>query len=402
MDHLLFLTQRIPYPPDKGDKIRSWRILQHLARRYHVHLGCFYDAPEDAAHIAFLETVCASLCCLRLRPALARLRSLKALAHGEALTLGYFDDARLRQWVDRTMRAHAPAQIFVFCSAVAPYVLDHRAGRRIIDLVDVDSEKWRQYAATRPFPLSAVYAREGRRLLAFERSAAAAFDATLLASAAEADLFRRLAPEAAVRVRAMPNGIDAAYFRPDHDHPNPFPRPCPVIVFTGSMDYWPNIQAATWFAREAMPLLRRRRPNAEFWIVGANPVAAVRALAGANGVVVTGRVDDIRPYLHHAAAAVAPLSIARGVLNKVLEAMAMAKPVVATPEACEGIEAAPGDSLLVARTAPEFADRLDAVLAGTHDDLGARARHCVLAQHRWDFGVLDAMMGGARQVAAAG
>ncbi|HUZ73893.1 MAG TPA: TIGR03087 family PEP-CTERM/XrtA system glycosyltransferase [Stellaceae bacterium] len=401
MEHLLFLTQRIPYPPDKGDKIRSWRILQHLARRYHVHLGCFYDAPEDARHIPFLETVCASVCCVPLRPALARWRSLKGLVRREALTLGYFEDARLQRWVDALVRAHAPSQVFVFCSAVAPYAINHRAARRIIDLVDVDSEKWGQYAQSRPWPLSAVYAREQRKLLAFERRIASAFDGTLLASSAEAELFRRLAPEAAARVHAMPNGIDAAFFDPDRDYPNPFPRLAPAVVFTGAMDYWPNIQAATWFAREAVPLIRRRWPSLEFWIVGANPVAAVRRLGG-DGIVVTGRVDDIRPYLAHAAAVVAPLWIARGVLNKVLEAMAMAKPMVATPEACEGIEVAQGEAVLTARTAPEFADRVHAILAGEQKQLGVRARQCVLTQHRWDFAVLDRLMGEACEVAAAG
>ncbi len=402
MEHLLFLTQRIPYPPDKGDKIRSWRILQHLARRHHVHLGCFYDAAEDQRHIPFLETVCASVCCLPLHPARARLRSLKRLARGEALTLGYFMDARLQRWVDAAIRAYAPSQVFVYCSAVAPYVMNYRAARRIIDFVDVDSEKWGQYAASRAWPMSAVYAREQKRLREFERRIADAFDGTLLASAAEADFFRRLAPEAADRVQAMPNGIDAAYFQPKRDYPNPFPRPAPVIVFTGAMDYWPNIQAATWFAREAMPLIRRRWPSLEFWIVGAHPDAAVRKLGTLEGIVVTGRVDDIRPYLGHAAAVVAPLWIARGVLNKVLEAMAMAKPIVATQEACAGIAVADADAVLTARTAPEFADRVHAILAGEHEQLGARARQCVLAHHRWDFAVLDRMMGGTREVAAAG
>jgi len=401
MEHLLFLTQRIPYPPNKGDKIRSWRILQHLARRYHVHLGGLYDAPEDARHIPFLETVCASVCCVPLHPALARARSLKALMRGEALTLGYFADQRLQRWVDEAIRVHAPSQIFVYCSAVAPYVMNHRGGRRIIDFVDVDSEKWRQYAASRSWPASAVYAREHRRLLAFERRVAAAFDGTLLASSAEAALFRQLAPESADRVHAMPNGIDTAFFRPDGDYPNPFPRAAPVVVFTGAMDYWPNIQAATWFAREAMPLIRRRWPHLEFWIVGANPAPGVRRLGG-DGIVVTGRVDDIRPYLAHAAAVVAPLSIARGVLNKVLEAMAMAKPMVATPEACAGIEVAQGKAVLVARTAAEFADRLHAILDGEHKQLGALARQCVLARHCWDFAVLERMMGGACEIAEAG
>ncbi|HEY6577995.1 MAG TPA: hypothetical protein VIY09_01610, partial [Rhizomicrobium sp.] len=152
MEHLLFLTQRIPYPPDKGDKIRSWRILQYLAQRYHVHLGCFYDDPADAQHIPFLKTVCASVFCQPLQPLLARLRSLTALARGEALTLGYFADARLRDWVDATLGTRAPSRVFVFCSAMAPYVQGYACELSVLDMVDVDSDKWRQYAATKPWP----------------------------------------------------------------------------------------------------------------------------------------------------------------------------------------------------------------------------------------------------------
>lgn len=401
MEHLLFLAQRIPYPPDKGDKIRSWNFLQHLARRYRVHLGCFHDEPEDAQHIPFLETVCASVCCRPLRPLLARLRSLKGIGRGDALTLGYFADAELRRWVDATLQACRPSQVFVFCSAMAPYVRDYRMGQRILDMVDVDSDKWRQYAATKPWPLSAIYAREHRTLLAFERRIAAEFEATLLVSEAELRLFKSLAPEAAARVLAIGNGIDAEFFSPERDYADPF-GPEPAIVFTGAMDYWPNVQAATWFAREVMPLLRAHRPRLAYWIVGANPAPAVRRLGRAEGIVVTGRVEDVRPYLRHAAAVVAPLQIARGIQNKVLEAMAMAKPVVATPEACKGIDGVPDDAVLVASTPQEFADRVQAILSGALPQLGPRARRHALAHRQWDFALLDRLMGGALAVAEAG
>jgi sugar transferase (PEP-CTERM/EpsH1 system associated) len=392
MEHLLFLTQRIPYPPDKGDKIRGWRILRHLAERYHVHLGCFYDAAEDARHVEFLSTICASLCCRRLRPGLAKLRSLARFRPGAALTLGYFEDAALRRWVEATLAAHRPSRIFVFCSAMAPYVLDYRAGVRVLDMVDVDSDKWQQYAASKTWPLSAIYARESRTLLQFERRIAAEFDATLLVSPAETALFRSLAPEAAGRVRCMPNGIDTVYFDPGRAYDNPFPPGRPVVVFTGAMDYWPNVQAVCWFAQEVMPLLRARDAGVEFWIVGTNPAAAARRLGREPGIVVTGRVSDIRPYLAHADAVVAPLQIARGVQNKVLEGMAMARPVVATPEACNGVAVREGEELLVARGARDFAEQVHAVLAGASRHLGRQARARAVKDYQWNFTMLDLLM----------
>ena len=305
------------------------------------------------------------------------------------LTLGYFHDAELERWVDATVAAHRPSRIFVFCSAMAPYALPYPAATRILDMVDVDSDKWRQYAASKAWPASAIYAREARTLLEFERGAAAEFDATLLVSRAEADLFKSLAPDAADRIVALPNGVDASYFDPGRDYPDPYPSGVRALCYTGAMDYWPNIDAVCWFAEKVMPLLGARSPGVEFWIVGARPAPAVERLARLPSVRVTGRVDDVRPYLAHAAAVVAPLQIARGIQNKVLEAMAMAQPVVLTPHAAEGIELAAGRDVLIASDAPEFAARVGEVLDGLHPHLGARGRQRILADYQWNFASLD-------------
>jgi sugar transferase (PEP-CTERM/EpsH1 system associated) len=379
MERLLFLAQRIPYPPDKGEKIRAWNMLRHLCGRYEVHLGCFYDNPEDARHIPLLREMCASVGCPRLIPWRAKLRSLALLAGSKPLTIGYFADARLRRWVAATLATERPSRVFVFASSMAPYVHDYRG-------------KWRQYAATKSWPARAIYEREHRTLLAFERRIARAFDATLLVSEAESDLFRALAPESASRIHTVPNGIDADYFDPSHAHPDPFAGPGPRVVFTGAMDYWPNVQGVLWFASEIMPILRKRWPDLEFVIVGHHPVPAVRRLATAHGIVVTGRVADVRPYLQHADAVVAPLRIARGTQNKVLEAMAMARPVIATPEAVQGVAASARRDLLVASGADEFARSVDAVLSGQEGGLGASARERVLRDCRWKFDVLDGIM----------
>jgi polysaccharide biosynthesis protein PslH len=401
VEQLLFLTQRIPYPPDKGDKIRAWQILSHFAKSYRVHLGCFCDDPADLRHVPFLEGVCASLCCRPLSPKRAKLKSLATLGSGKPLTLGYFADAALRQWVDATVAAHRPSRIFVFCSAMAPYALPHRAAIRILDMVDVDSDKWRQYAATKAWPASAIYAREYRTLLAFERKIAGEFDATLLVSRAEADFFKRLAPESAARVMAFPNGVDAAHFDPGRPYADPYPAGVRALCYTGAMDYWPNIDAVSWFAERVMPLLAARASGLEFWIVGAKPAPAVERLARLPAVRVTGRVGDVRPYIAHAAAIVAPLQIARGVQNKVLEGMAMARPVVLTPQAGEGLDLVSGRDALVAADARGFALRLDEILDGRHPQLGARARQRVMADYQWNFAHLDEIISGYAPAAAA-
>jgi sugar transferase (PEP-CTERM/EpsH1 system associated) len=381
MDELLFLVHRIPYPPDKGDKIRSYHLLRHLARRYRVHVGAFVDDPEDWRHADALGSMCASLHLVQIRPTLARLGALSGLVSGEALTLGYYRHPRMRAWVRQRLEAGV-RRVVCYSSAMAQFVLDTEGVRRVMDFVDMDSDKWRQYADTRPWPLSWLYRREAGRLLAWERRVAAAFDAGLFVSEQEAADFRRAAPEVAARIGWYGNGVDAEYFSPERAYDDPYPADVEALVFTGAMDYWPNVDAVTWFAHEVLPFIREKQPAAAFYVVGSRPAAQVQALARLPGVRVTGRVPDVRPYLAHAAAAVAPLRIARGVQNKVLEAMAMARTVVVSPQALEGIRALPGEEVLLADGAESFAQATLQALVGP--DLGPAARRRVLQDHAWE------------------
>jgi sugar transferase (PEP-CTERM/EpsH1 system associated) len=262
-------------------------------------------------------------------------------------------------------------------------------------MVDVDSEKWTAYAETARFPARAIWAREGRTLLAHERLAAARFDHSLFVSEHEWQRFITLAPETVQRTGWISNGVDFDYFSPERRYPPPFVGEGADIVFTGRMDYRPNIDAVQWFAREVLPVLRRRVPAARFWIVGAAPSSLVRALAELPGVQVTGRVPDTRPYLAAADVVVAPLRIARGIQNKLLEAMAMARPVVATPEAFEGVRAEPGRDILLASGVGETVQMIADVLDGRHAMMGAAARRAVEAAHQWSVTLrpLDALFG---------
>jgi sugar transferase (PEP-CTERM/EpsH1 system associated) len=395
MRELLFLCHRIPYPPDKGDKIRAWHILRHLAHSYAIHLGCFIDDPQDFVHLPRLARECAELAAVPLRPALQKLRALpRLLRPGAPLTLGYFHSGRLAGWAERQLARHRFDAIYVYCSAMAPYARAAPAPVRILDMVDVDSEKWATYADRARWPASLVWAREGRTLLDFEREAARHFDRTLFVSEAECRRFAALAPECAGRLEWVENGVDLARFAPGPGWPNPFAPGEAAIVFTGAMDYWPNVDAVLWFAERVMPLLRRRHERARFHVVGANPAPALRRLAGRDDVHLTGRVADTRPYLAHAALVVAPLRIARGIQNKVLEAMAMARPVLATPAAFTGVRAAPGRDLLLAESTEAMAEAAAAVLAGRHPGLGEAARAAMARGHDWaaTLARLDALL----------
>ncbi|MFN3789608.1 TIGR03087 family PEP-CTERM/XrtA system glycosyltransferase [Massilia sp.] len=383
MEDLLLLIHRIPYPPNKGDKIRSYHLLKHLARDYRVHLATFVDDPDDWQHVPTVEKMCASSHFAALNPTLARVRSLGALVKKRSLSLDYYRDAGLARWVDQTVAAHKIQRVLVFSSAMAQYADKYPNARRVVDFCDVDSDKWRQYADKKSWPMSWLYRHEARQLLSYERQVARDYDASLFVSAPEADLFRQLAPESDARIGFFSNGVDTDYFSPDAAGPSPFKEGEQAIVFTGAMDYWPNVDAVQWFAGEAMPLLRARFPELRFYIVGARPAQAVLELAKQPNIVVTGTVPDVRPYIKHARAAVAPLRIARGIQNKVLEAMAMATPVVVTPQALEGIEAEPGRELVLAQDAAGFVEAVALLLARSGNDMGLAARARVERKYSW-------------------
>lgn len=384
MEDLLLLIHRIPYPPNKGDKIRSYHLLKHLAQRYRVHLATFVDDPDDWQHTATVAALCASSHFAPLNPKLARVRSLGALLADRSLSLDYYRDAGVARWVATTMAATGCRRVLVFSSAMAQYAEPYPQARRVVDLCDVDSDKWRQYAEQKSWPMSALYAHEAKQLLAYERRVARECDAALLVSAPEAELFRQLAPDSADRIGFFNNGVDTAYFSPDPGFANPYFVGDLPLVFCGAMDYWPNVDAVSWFATEVFPSVLARHPQARFVIVGARPSPQVQALGKLERVTVTGTVPDVRPYTAHAAVCVAPLRIARGIQNKVLEAMAMARTVVVSPQALEGIKATPGHDLLLADGAVAFTAAVNAALAAPDPAMGPAARATVVGHYGWD------------------
>ncbi len=383
MGGILFLVHRLPYPPNKGDKIRSFHLLRHLASKGPVYLGTFIDDPADLVHRKALAAWCKDSFIAEIRPFKARLASLRGIFTGEALTLPYYRQARLRAWVKQLVEQGLVDRVVAFSSAMAQFV---PAGLplKLMDMVDVDSDKWAQYAPTKSWPLSWLYRREAVKLAEWENQAARTFNATFLVSRAEAGLLQAHAPDAADRIHWFENGVDASYFSPEHDLPNPYPKGIVPIVFTGAMDYWPNADAVRWFAETVFPHVRAAVPDAAFYIVGSHPMQTVQQLGRIPAVTVTGTVPDVRPYLKHAACAVAPLRLARGVQNKVLEAMSMARPVVASPQATQGISAQVGLDLLEAGDEQGFAKHVIGVCQGSYPDLGQHGRARVLQAYDWE------------------
>ena len=394
MNELIFLAHRIPFPPDRGDRIRSFHMLRHIAAKRPVHLLGFVDNEADRKAAKELMPMLASLHIEVRRKSKLR-AGIEALALGEPVSITAFGSRRIMKTVDELLADRPIDTILAYSGQMAQFVPDDRGGRRfIMDFVDVDSEKFSAYGTSEKGLMGWVHRREARLLAQYENEIGRWADINLFVSEAEAALFRKRAGLAVNHVRALDNGIDTSFF-----DPSDFPRldgADPMIVFTGQMDYRPNVDAVAWFARRTFPAIRAKHPTTLFAIVGRDPTPAVRELASLKNVIVTGEVPDVRPWIAAASVVVAPLDIARGVQNKILEAMAMARPVVASPAAFEGIDAVPGQHLMVAQ-GYDMANAVSHILAepGEGEVMGRAARAHMIARYGWDAQLrqLDAMIG---------
>ena len=402
--NLLYLVHRLPYPPNKGDKVRSYNLLKHLAGEHQIFLGTFVDDPQDRKYTSTAQSFCADSCIQEIHPKVQTLKSAVAMATGEPLGLRFYKNRKLQSWVNDLLDAGRIDAIVVFSSVMAQFVARRDQAKLppiFVDFVDVDSYKWTQFAQERRWPLSWVYAREGRKLLAYEKSVARLAQASFFATENELALFQKLSPQSGGNLMSMDNGVDAEYFIPAPQLQTPF-RPdstknCKHLVFTGAMDYWPNIDAVEWFSREIMPALRTLFPSINFHIVGRNPSETVLALAGPD-VFVTGTVPDVRPYLQFADVVVAPLRVARGIQNKILEAMARARPVVASRSCVDVLRVTSGMEIMAAHTGAEFVSSIQALLENPSNAgaMGRAGRESILRNYSWvsHLSKLDACLQG--------
>lgn len=399
MKRLLFIAHRVPYPPNKGDKIRSFNELKFLSRHYSVDLLCLVDDPTDLKYVIDLQHYCDQVKLLQLNSISAKMRGGLALLAGRSLSSRYFYLKEMQKTFDYWLQEREYDAVFCFSSSVAEYIFrsqvfsKHSSGKSpqlIMDFCDVDSDKWRQYAQDSILPLKLLYGIESKRLKAYENKIQRFFHHTVLISPSEAELFRANCPDCE-NLSVVANGVDHSYFSPPPETPaiEPNNKP-PTIVFTGTMNYSVNISGVLWFVRNVWPQLRQKYPTLKFYIVGSNPVAEVRQLAKENNIIVTGFVNDIRDYYNRADVCVAPLHLGRGVQNKVLEAMAMGKPTITTSKANAGIQAKAGEHLLIADAADAFINAISCLLNDREQAarLGSAARDFVVRHFDWDVNML--------------
>jgi len=381
---LLFLCHRIPFPPNKGDKIRSFNILKKLSESYDIHLGCFIDDPFDEQYKDALTPYCKSVYALTQNKTVCKINGLTGFLTGKPITLPYYADSNMFKWTHRIVSEHAIKKVFVYSSSMAQYCEGEqfKALTRVIDFVDVDSDKWRQYADKKTGIAKWFFNREYRLLADYEDHICHQFDHSLFVSPDEADLFRQRQQSAdKAKVHGMLNGVDIDFFDPSAEFDQEKTPNTPFISFTGAMDYWANVESVVWYVKHVWPQVKKAQPQALFYIVGGNPTAEVTELSKVDGVVVTGRVHDIRPYIAEAACVVAPLRIARGIQNKVLEAMALNKAVVCTTMAMEGINAENSSGVVVTDDKQQFADACCDYLTNQNKEIGNR--QWIMANFTW-------------------
>ena len=381
LPNVLYLVHRVPFPPDKGDRIRAYHVLAHLAKRATVWLACLADEPVSDENVASLRGLTQRLAIVPTQPWRRWPRALLSFLRGRTISEGAFASGSLSgvlaEWAHLT-KFHAS---LASSSSLAPYLRlpALRDIPSVVDLVDVDSQKWFDYAASTRGPRSWLFRAEGRRLRCLERDLPSWAVAGTVVSQVEAEVFHSIRAWDGLHV--LPNGVDLRYFRPCSS-----PRDEKGCVFVGALDYYPNVDAACWFCREIWPEIYRRFPEAHLQLVGRRPVAAVRKLAEVKGVQVVGPVADVRPYLSKAAVALAPLRIARGLQNKVLEALAMAKATVASPQALAGFSE-DADLPVVRASSPAEWIELVVHLLGDADlrhERGEAGRRYVESHHEWD------------------
>lgn len=395
---ILFLAHRIPFPPNKGDKIRSFNELKYLANLGDVYLGALVDKPEDFKYQKNMEAYCKEIHLAPISPALKKITSLKGLVCGPSLSVLYFHNKKLKQAINNLLSKHDFDAIFCFSSTMAEYVLKaschwsttgQKRPRLIMDFCDVDSIKWSQYSADTKWPLSALYQREWKLLSAYERKIAQLFDHSIFVSSREKQLFEQHNP-GCKNIITLLNGVDLDFFRPNMPPATPtsdcqINQP-PELVFTGAMDYQANVDGVCWFYDEIWPRIIKEIPNVTFTIVGSNPAPAIKKLDKDNRVKVTGFVKDIRPYYDSATLCIVPLRIARGIQNKVLEAMAMGKALVCTANAAEGITAATEENMLLGNNPTDFAQAVITLLKDKtkRKTMGLNNRQCVESNYNWE------------------
>jgi len=374
---ILFVCHRVPFPPNKGDKIRAFNIIKFLSEKHEIYLCSSYDERIDIQARNALRKLCKEVHIFYLNPFLSKLKAILSFLRNKPMSVGYFNSRGLKTKVEEILRKEKIDLVFAYSSPSAQYCIGKKI-RKIMDFVDCDSGKWEQYGRILPPPLSYLYRREHKQLRRYEKKIIEEFDSCIVITELERNEFAKFSDTRKMQV--ILNGVDAGYFKPNYSN-NPS-----RIIFTGAMDYYANVDSVVYFANRIFPRIKKDFPEVEFYIVGPRPVSEIRKLAGLDGVFIKGFVNDIRSVYDNASIAVVPsFRIAQGLQNKILEAMACGLAVVTTTKAVSCLKVKSGIEVLIADDDSDFAEKVVRLLKDKSLclDIGKRARIYVEQYHNW-------------------
>ena len=380
MKRILYISHRIPYPPNKGDKIRSFHEIRSLSSEYKVDLVTFVDSKTDNTYKTFLTGYCHEIHTFYINKAIGIICALFFFILGRSLSEGYYFNIRAFFRIRSLINSKEYEAIFCYSAQVAQYVLAYNNRKRIMDFVDVDSDKWKQYSTKMKFPLRIIYKIESRRLLNFEKIISNRFTMSFFSTDLESKIFKDYGAEGEIFV--VNNGVDSEYFQPVDTEKEQ------ALVFIGAMDYYPNIDAVTWFINEVFFILLKQLPDLKFYIVGSNPSKEVYDLMNLNpNIIVTGYVEDVRPFLSKSRLAVLPIRIARGIQNKILEAMAMAIPVVINEKLYASLSNLNRNDVFIYKDAEDLSKIILDNIGNENRliQIGNKMRKYILEYYSWDF-----------------
>lgn len=376
---ILFLSHRFPYPPTRGDKIRSFNMVRHLHQSGHkVTVASLARSAEETEACRGIRDYCNDYVLCEVKNPVQLLRMGVRLLTSEPSSMGFFYSRKLQQKVDQLLASRNFDLIVVFSSTAAQYVAQVRDIAKLLDFCDMDSQKWLAFAKFKKWPISMGYHLEGVKLERQEKILCRQFDLCTCATDFEVDTLQGY--DTGVACGFFPNGVDFEFFTPGEED---YVRHS--ICFVGRMDYYPNEESVLAFCRNILPSLQTKYPDVTFTVIGAEPPGNILALNGMPGVTVTGTVDDIRPYVQKSAVMVAPLEIARGTQNKILEGMAMGVPIVSSRISARGVDAVMGDHILGATTADEYVGHISRLFddEAERDRLAQAGRERVISHHNW-------------------
>lgn len=377
--NILFVCHKFPYPPNKGEKIRSYNIIKYLGKRHKVFLYTLYTEKRELTGLDELKKHCYSTGPYRINRFLSYLRAALYLFSAYPFTFGFFFSSRMKRDIKRCISRDSIDIVFASSSSTAQYIWNIKNKKKMIDFIDVDSLKWENYAKVAHGPLKFIYSMEAGRLRAWEDRINRDFDVSIVTTEKERSNLEAVSAGGKDKIRVLENAVNSGYFS---YREGLFDRK--AVIFTGQMDYQPNIDTVTYFFSAILPLIKKRYPDLPFYIVGRNPDPSIRRIC--KDAVITEEVEDIRVYLNKASIFVAPFRIAHGVQNKILEAMAFGLPVVASKQAAQGLHAAPQRDVVVADDPQDFAEKVIELLDNREkfESMARNARTYIEEYHNWE------------------